>query len=95
MSTFVKNLLIEQRRRLVGSVMQHIESKVYPRLPQHEREALREKVITSVGAYHDVCLDLLKASVSDGTITNETALEAIGELHASVNQLRRDLAPKQ
>lgn len=81
---FVRNLLIEQRKRLVSSLMEYSERNVYPRLNDAERKALRDKVLASVGVYHDTCLDILKASVNDGSIVNEVALDAIAELHRDV-----------
>lgn len=81
---FVKNLLIEQRRRTVGSLMGHIEEKVYPRLPAHERKDLRDKVLQTVNAYHDVCLDVLKSSVNDGSVVNEEAIRLLAEIHGHV-----------
>lgn len=81
---FVRNLLIEQRRRTVGTLMTHIEEKVYPRLPAAERQALRERVLSSVNAYHDVCLDILKSSVNDGSVVNEEALTLLAEIHNRV-----------
>jgi hypothetical protein len=89
-SEFVRSMLIEQRKRLVGSLMEYLETNCYPKLKDHERRALRDKVLASVGVYHDTCLDMLKASVNDGSVINEAALEAIERVHADVNKLLRD-----
>lgn len=83
---FLKNLLAEQRSRLVGSLMNYLEKEVYPELDEMSQRALRAKVLGAVAQYHDVCLDLLKASVNDGSVLNEAALEAISALHADVRQ---------
>lgn len=91
MSDFVRNMMIEQRKRTVGGLMQYMEKNIYPRLHPSERDALRTKVLETVGAYHDVCLDMLKASVNDGSIVNEQAVLAMAELHADVRALRKDL----
>ena len=88
---FVRNLAVEQRKRLVGSLMDHIEKQVYPHLPQDARVALRAKVLQSVGAYHDFILDCLKASVSDGAVANTEALEILRQVQASQIAIRRDL----
>ena len=82
--SFVKNLLIEQRRRTVGALMGHIEEKVYSRLTPPERKELRDKVLQTVNAYHDICLDILKSSVNDGSVVNEQALELLAEIHTRV-----------
>lgn len=85
---FVRSMLIEQRKRLVGSLMEYAESNLYPKLREQERRALREKVLASVGVYHDTCLDMLKASINDGSVFNETALEVLAQLHADVRSLK-------
>lgn len=77
---FVKNMLGESRKRMVGSLMSYLETNVYPKLTQAEQEALRLKVLTSVGAYHDCVLDITKASVNDGSITNEYLLDEIYDM---------------
>lgn len=81
MSELARNMLIERRKRLVGSLLDYVEKNVYPHLNQPQRQELRKKVIADVGSYHDVCLDLVKASVNDGTVINEEALAAIHELN--------------
>jgi hypothetical protein len=88
MSTeFVKALAIEQRKRLVGSLMEHVERHVYPHLTQPQQKALRDKVMQSVGSYHDVVLDMLKASVNDGSMVNEHALELLADLSRKVDRI--------
>lgn len=86
-NSFVLNILAENRKRLVGSLMSYLEMNVYPDLDVPEQKALREKVLTSVGAYHDAVRDIVKASVNDGSVQNELVLEAIAELHRSVKAL--------
>lgn len=76
-NVFLKSLLAESRKRLVGSLMSYLEQNVYPKLNKQQQDELRTKVLTSVGAYHDACLDMLKASINDGSISNEYLLEEI------------------
>jgi hypothetical protein len=83
-SEFVRNLLIEQRKRLVGSIMLHAEKNLYPSMSVTQQRAFREKVLASVGAYHDTCLDILKASVNDGSVVNAEALELLRDIHTKV-----------
>lgn len=87
---FAKNLLNEQRRRMVGSLMAYIEHNVYEHLSPAARVELRGKVLSSVSAYHDVCLDMLKASVQDGTTGNDEALQLIHSMRADLRALRKD-----
>lgn len=86
---FVKNMLTEQRKRLVGSLMQYLEQNVYHHLTEDEQRALRQKVLSSVSQHHDVCLDLLKASVSDGSVVNDEALRLIASMHRQLNSITR------
>lgn len=90
---FVKSLAIEQRRRLVASVMECFEKKVVPSVPTAVRNQVakefRDKVMSSVGQYHDFVLDCLKASVNDGTITNEAALDLLQQIHQGQQALLR------
>lgn len=81
---FARNLATEQRKRLVGSLMDYIEKNAHPYLPPEVKKGLRDKVLSSVGAYHDFVLDVFKASVNDGSITNEAALEILREIHVAV-----------
>lgn len=82
---FVRNLAVEQRKRLVGSLMEHLERNVWPHLTKDQQVATRSKVMASVGAYHDVVLDMLKASVSDGSVTNEVALEMLADINRKLD----------
>lgn len=89
-SEFVRNILTEQRKRMLGSIMQHMEREVYPKLSRDEQRRLREKVLNSTIAYHDVCLDVLKASVNDGSVVNEEAVRLMAELNARLQSDRRE-----
>lgn len=90
MSEFVRNVLSEQRKRMLGSIMQYLEREVYPKLTLPQQKALREKVLNSTIAYHDVCLDLLKASVNDGSVVNEEAVRLMAELNHRLQRQARD-----
>lgn len=88
---FVRNVLNEQRRRLTGALMQYIEANVYQHLSPAERRELRNRVIAAVGQYHDTCLDMLKASISDGSVVNEDAVAIMARLDRNITSLRREL----
>jgi len=79
---FLRSLMSEQRRRLVGSVLEHAENNLYQRMSSEEQRAFREKVLTSVGVFYDFMLDAVKASVNDGSVMNEEALVLLRDLHA-------------
>lgn len=89
-SEFVRNLLIEQRKRVVGSIMTHAEKNMFPVLSPAQQRMFREKVLASIGVYHDTCLDILKASVDDGSLVNTEALSMISEIHQAMRKQVRD-----
>lgn len=86
MSEFARSLAVEQRKRLVGSLMDHLEKQVYPHLPKDKQVALRNKVLQSVGVYHDFVVDCLKATVNDGSVGNDVALELLDQIHRAVTR---------
>lgn len=86
MSDLLPRLATEQRGRLVGSLMGYLERDVYPKLTAPERKALREKVLSSVGVYHDFVLDALRAAGDGDTVLNEQALRLLQQIH---NEVRR------
>lgn len=85
MSEFATRLASEQRARLVSSILSHAEREVYPKLAAHERKAFREKVLASVGVYHDFVLDCLRASTDNGSVVNEEALALLHSIHSKVS----------
>lgn len=95
-NAFARNMAVEQRRRLVGAVMEHFEKKVAPAIPIGVRnqvaQQFRDKVMSAVGQYHDVVLDMLKSTIDDGSVVNEEALALLRDLGASVGALREDVA---
>lgn len=83
-SDYVKRVLIERRKRLVGTVMGHAERVIYPQISRSQQDAFRDCVLAAVGSYHDVVLDLLSASIDDGGLVNEEALRKLDDLHRRV-----------
>jgi len=88
---FVRNMLNEQRKRAVGSLMQYLEANVYDRLSVEEQRELRARVLGAIGQYHDTCLDMMKASVNDGTLINEDAVRMLAKLNTDMGLLRREV----
>ena len=86
-SEFVRNLLIEQRKRVVSSIMTHSEKSIFPSLSATQQKIFRDKVLSSIGAYHDTCLDILKASVNDGSVVNAEALDLLQDIHNTLKKM--------
>lgn len=87
-NSFAANFLTEQRKRMVGTLMRYLEDNVYDSLTAPQQQALRKKVLTTVAQYHDVCLDLIKASVNDGTVANEETARLLTGMAADIRELR-------
>jgi len=93
---FVRNMAIENRKRLVAGMMDHFEKFIAPlirdeKVRETARLAYRQRLMAGVGQYHDFVLDCLKASVAtgDGGVVNEEALRLLQQVHAGVTELRR------
>jgi hypothetical protein len=85
MSQELTNLLTAQHKRLVATVMRHVEKEVYPALSIDQRRELREVVVRAAGVYHDTALDCLKAvSVDDGVVNNERLFELLEQIHRAL-----------
>lgn len=84
---FVRRMLTERRQRLIGTVMTYIEREVYPKLTDAERRELRKRILAAVDSYHDVCLDMLKASVEDGSVLNDEAARLLARVNSQVDRL--------
>jgi hypothetical protein len=79
------SLLTTQHKRLVATVMRHIERDVYPVLSLGQRRDLREVVVRAAGVYHDTALDCLKAvAVDDTVVTNERLYALLEQIHRAV-----------
>lgn len=85
MSQDLVNLLSSQHKRLVATIMRHIEHEVYPVLTPEQRRDLREVVLRAAGVYHDTALDCLKAtSADDSVIPNERMYDLLEQIHRAV-----------
>ena len=90
-SDLVRRLLSEQRRRLVASLLGSVETAPWwGRLNPQEQRSLREKVLASIGVYHDFVLDVVKVG-GDDSVRNEEALHLIQAVHASQSRLEQHL----
>jgi hypothetical protein len=81
----------EQRKRAVGAVMTYVEREVYPHLDERQRRDLRNRILAAISQYHDTAIDVLKASIDDGSLVNKDALDALARMDANLALLRRDL----
>lgn len=94
MADIVRSLAVEQRKRLVASLMSHAEqSSWWSKLSSIEQRELRKKVLDSVGTYHDFILDVVKVSGEDSMV-NEQALGLIQQVHAGQTRLERALGAR-
>lgn len=85
----MRRLAGEQRRRFIAGVLGAAEqSNWWSKLTVGEQKQFREKLLNSVGAYHDFMLDVIKVSADD-SIRNEHALTLLQQVHDSQRRLER------
>lgn len=84
MSDVVTELVAEQRRRLVGSILGFMEREIYPDLTVQQQVAVRKKVLTSVGVFSDFTLDCIRAC-NKGWVVNEEAMRLLNAINDQVS----------
>lgn len=83
----MSRLLVEQRKRLVAAIMNHVEQSAWWRqLRPEEQRAFRQKTLDSIGIFYDFCRDVIKVG-NETTIVNEHALNLIQAVHESQRRL--------
>jgi len=89
--SMVRRLAVAQRKRLIASILSYMEQAPwYSELTEQECQELREKVLGSIGAYHDFILDVINVGEDDHS-RNARALELITQVHASQRRLETDI----
>jgi len=88
---FIRNLMGEQRKRALGSVMTYVEREVYPHLSESQQKALRHRIVSALTQYHDTALDVLKSAVDDGGVVNQEALAALTRMDANLSTLAKQV----
>ena len=87
----IRRLAIEQRKRLVAGILNSAEKSAWwSRLRPEEQRAFRDKVLDSVGVYHDFMLDVIK--VSDDDPINEHALTLLEQVRVSQRRVEAAVA---
>lgn len=88
MADMIIELASKQRKRLVASVLNAAEKSTWwHKLTERERVEFREKMLASVGVYHDFMLDVIRVSTESSTV-NDHALQLIEQVHAQSRQIR-------
>lgn len=91
----IRRLAGEQRRRFIAGMLGAAEStQWWPKLSAPEQRAYRDRVMSSVGTYHDFMLDVIKVTHDDDSIRNEHAIELIQQVHASQTRLERSMSAR-
>lgn len=86
----VRRLAIEQRKRMLATILGYAESEVFPKLSKREQYELREKVVGAVNTYHDFILDVIKVNRED-VVRSEEAVALIRQVHESQARVERSL----
>lgn len=82
MADEVRELIIQQRGRCVAGILQLSEQTFYEKLTPAERKVFRQKVLDSIGTYHDLVLDVLKVQRKSNVI-NEEVIPLLRQIHAN------------
>lgn len=77
----IRKLAVEQRRRLIASVLNAVDHETDPRLR-------RDRIIASINIYHDFILDVVKVS-DEECMRNEHAVDLIAAVHTSQQRIER------
>jgi len=89
--TLVNRLLVEQRKRMVASILGGAEnSPWWSRLRPEEQQAYRMKVREATGVFYDFCRDVIKCGEEEAAL-NERAVQLIESVHASQRRLEGQL----
>lgn len=83
----VRELIMQQRSRCVAGILQHAEQSFYSKLTREEKTAFRQKVLDSVGTYHDLVLDVLKVQRKTNVI-NEEVIPLLRMIHMNTQRNR-------
>lgn len=91
MADIVSMLLVEQRKRMVATIMGSAEhSAWWPKMSLQEQKAYRQKVLDATGVFYDFCRDVLKCREAESSM-NERAVQLIESVHASQRRLEGQL----
>lgn len=75
----VRQLLVERRKRAVGTIMAFAERELYPGMSPRQQAEFRGKVLEAIGSYHDLMIDLSRSLTGDGVVNTE-ALDILRRL---------------
>ena len=89
--SLARALLIEQRRRLVASILDEAERTFRPKVTTSAWQSFRTKVLDSIGTYHDLSLDILKVTEQD-TVRNEESLALLMQVRESQRRIERSMS---
>lgn len=79
----VRQLLVERRKRAVGTIMAYAERELYPGMSPRQQGEFRAKVLEAVGSYHDMMIDLSRSLVGDAVVNTE-ALALLARVDAKL-----------
>ena len=88
MSEDIRRLAVQQRKRLVATVLSAAEnSEWWSTLSGPEQKAHRDKVLGAINTYHDFILDVI--TVGDDDPRQAHVVQLLEQVHASQLRLER------
>lgn len=83
-NSYAKNLLATRGRRAVATLLTWLEDHAYEHLPPEIQEATRGKVLSIIGEFQDLAMDMVASET--GTI-NDYWAEALTEIQDSLRRI--------
>lgn len=92
-NSFAKNLLATRGRRTVATLLTWLEAHVYEHIPADLQNETRGKVLSTVGEFQDLAMDMV---ASDTGIINDFWATELADIKAELRRINgRDQIPSQ
>lgn len=88
-NSFAKNLLATRGRRAVATLLTWLEDNVYEKIPPELQSEVRGKVLSVIGEFQDLAMDMV---ASDTGVINDYWVEGLEQI---MKELRRINGPGQ
>ena len=85
-NSYAKNLINKRGRRCVATILTYLEENVWMYLSKDEQQAVRGHVLSTVGEFQDLAMDMV---TSDTGAINDFWVEELEKVHQSIRELSR------
>jgi hypothetical protein len=85
--SYAKNLLAVRGRRCVATLLTYLEDHAWEHLTEETRHQIRSKVMSTIGEFQDLAMDMVAADT--GSI-NQFWVDELEKLHDRIRELKRE-----